>query len=122
MNRYLTAAVIYGFMAAIAVGAGWYCGRTLTERRPGQFGLMCCVMGFVAGVISLAANYGLYLWEVSLLQSSLAFTRLVPTLTFLGAFGSCAFLVAGTGVGAIGAYATVRQINDGWSASQRHES
>lgn len=77
------------------------------------------LMGMIAAVISLGANFGLYLWEAKLLSSSLAFARLASNLTFFGAAACVLLTLAGATVGAAGAYVTVRRINDGWSASQR---
>jgi cell division transport system permease protein len=80
------------------------------------------VMGFVAAAIGVGANFGIYGWERSIVQSNFAFARVAANIGFLGAWGTAAMIIVGTFIGFIGAFLTVRQINDGWSASQKHDS
>lgn len=77
--------------------------------------------GLIAAAIALATNFVVYSWEIGLLRSTFAFSRLVSTLGFLGPLVSLIVLVVGAILGALGAYVTVCQINDGWSASRRNE-
>jgi cell division transport system permease protein len=77
------------------------------------------VMGFGSAAIAIAGNYGLYSWELSLLKSSTAFARVATNISFIGIGGALTMLAVGTVVGYCGALLTVRQINDGFSASQR---
>nr|MCM2280507.1 ABC transporter permease [Pseudobdellovibrionaceae bacterium] len=76
-------------------------------------------LGWLAAAISLAINFGLYLWEAKLLQSSMAFARLGSNLAYFGVLACLGLLFAGAMVGALGAYFTIRKINDGWAASQK---
>ena len=77
------------------------------------------MMGAVASLFAIALNYALHLWQASLMSSSVALGSLAQQFTFMSPLMLLAFVVAGSLLGAIGAWLTVRQINDGWSASQR---
>lgn len=89
-------------------------------RRPYvSEGLM---MGFIATAVAIVANFGLYQWQVAVMNSSLAFTRLALLFEFMSVPTMAGFLASGAMLGALGAWLTVRRINDGWSASQGLES
>jgi cell division transport system permease protein len=79
------------------------------------------MMGIVASLFSLALNLGIHLWQVSVMKSSIAFARIAAEFSFLSPLMSVGLVVAGGVFGALGAWFTVRQINDGWAASQRLE-
>lgn len=89
-------------------------------RRPFVFeGL---ATGALAAAIALLINFGLHMWQNSVLSSSLVLARLMPMMSFLSVSTILMFFVAGAGVGATGAWLTVRRINDGWSAKQGLEN
>ena len=77
------------------------------------------MMGAIASVAALIICFGLHLWQMSLLSANIAFARIVTEMSFLGFFVSIAFVIGGAGIGALGAWLSIRRINDGWSASQR---
>jgi cell division transport system permease protein len=79
------------------------------------------LMGFVAAALALSVNLGLHLWQMSLMKSSLAFARIAAEFSFLDPLVVAALIFGGGVLGALGAWFTVRQINDGWAASQRAE-
>jgi cell division transport system permease protein len=75
------------------------------------------IMGALATFVAIGLNLGLHFWQKSVMAGSLVLSRLVPMFTFLDALTILSFLAVGAGVGAFGAWVTVRKINDGWSAS-----
>lgn len=76
-------------------------------------------MGFVASIVALAVCFGIQMWQLSLVSKNLELARLADQVTYLGPSLILAFISVGTFLGAFGAWATVRRINDGWSALQR---
>ena len=85
-------------------------------RRP--FVIEGLIMGAIASVIATSLCLGLHIWGRSVMSSSLALSRLVPLMTFFSALTILGLLLAGSALGAFGAWITVRKINDGWSARQ----
>lgn len=77
------------------------------------------MMGFVASVIALVLNFALFIWQKSVMASSLSLARLTDQFSFFDSIGALGFLIAGSLLGCFGAWVTVRKINDGWSASHR---
>jgi cell division transport system permease protein len=80
------------------------------------------LLGAIASCFALLINYGLYLWQVSLMKSSLALARVATQFAFLSLGTSTTILLGGTVLGALGAWMTVSRINDGWAASQRFDA
>ena len=80
------------------------------------------VMGLAAATIAVVTNFGIYLWERTLVQSNFAFARIAANIGFIGFWGTALMLVCGVIIGYVGALLTVRQINDGWAASQKFDS
>lgn len=89
-------------------------------RRP--FVIEGLFMGALASSFALALNLALHIWQKSMLSSSLVLARLVPLISFLDFFSMVIFLTVGAVMGALGAWLTVRRINDGWSARQNLET
>ncbi len=89
-------------------------------RRP--YVLEGFLMGGLAVAIALSINGALHVWQKSVMTSSLVLARLVPLMSFLDFVTICGFIVVGSMIGALGAWLTVRKINDGWSAKQSLES
>ena len=85
-------------------------------RRP--FVTEGLIMGALAAAFALSLNLVLHFWQKSVMAKSLVLSRIVPLVSFLDVLTVIAFLVIGAGLGALGAWLTVRKINDGWSASQ----
>jgi cell division transport system permease protein len=79
------------------------------------------MMGALAAVVALSMNFGLHLWQVSVMKSTLAFARIAEQFVFLDTASVCVLLACGAVLGGMGAWLTVRRINDGWAASQRFE-
>ena len=79
-------------------------------------------MGFVAALIALGLCFGIQAWQLSLVSKNLELARLAHQVTYLGPALTLAFVACGTFLGAFGAWATVRRINDGWSALQRQST
>ena len=77
------------------------------------------MMGFIAAAIALGLNFAAWTWERELLRESFSASRLLEKLSFLPIGWSAGALALGSSVGALGAYAVVRSINDGWAASNR---
>jgi cell division transport system permease protein len=89
-------------------------------RRP--FVVEGLLMGALAAAVALALNLVLLSWQKSMMSSSLVLSRLVPMMSFLDIGSLILFCVLGSAMGALGAWLTVRRINDGWSAKQSLES
>jgi cell division transport system permease protein len=96
-------------------------GATATMiRRP--YIVEGAAMGFAASIVSLGVCFGIQAWQISLLSKNVELARLAHEVTFLGVGYTLLFIVAGTSLGAIAAWGTVRKINDGWAALQRQAS
>lgn len=85
-------------------------------RRPYIFeGILHCVMAAITALIINAALYG---WLISIMKQSLAFGRMAEEFQFLS-LGQIAIFVLFSGLlGGIGAWLTVRSLNDGWAAAR----
>ena len=79
-------------------------------------------MGLIASGAAVAINLVIFFWQKSLLSDNLVFARLLPALNFLDVVSVVSFIGAGAFVGALGAWLTIRKINDGWLASQGLET
>ncbi len=80
------------------------------------------VMGLTAAIFAVAINYAIFSWEKGLMAGSLVFARVVGQLSFLNLLYLVLIVLGGLSLGALGAYLTIRQLNDGWAASQRVEN
>ena len=89
-------------------------------RRP--FVAEGLIMGGVASCCAVGINLGLFYWQKSVMANSIAFARVVPVISFMNPILVTAFLASGAVLGSLGAWFTVRKINDGWSARQAAES
>jgi cell division transport system permease protein len=74
-------------------------------------------LGFMAAAVSLGANFLIYRSAEQLVQKSLSFSRLVSVIHFLNPAAIVAVLGGGLLFGALGAYVSVRRLNDGWAAA-----
>jgi cell division transport system permease protein len=83
-------------------------------RRP--FVTEGLIMGALAATFAVVLNLALFAWQKTVFAKSLALARVVPLLSFLNPWLILCFLVIGAFLGALGAWLTVRKINDGWSA------
>lgn len=93
-------------------------GATAADiRRP--FVTEGIIMGTLAAFFALVLCYSIFAWQMSIVRSSLALGRLASVLGFLNFSWLAVFLLGGAMVGGLGAWLTVRKINDGWSALQR---
>jgi cell division transport system permease protein len=75
-------------------------------------------MGLLASGIAIAMNLALYAWQKAAMSQSLVMARIVPLISFMDLLTVLGLLMAGALLGAIGAWITIRKINDGWAASQ----
>jgi cell division transport system permease protein len=73
---------------------------------------------FVAALGAIVINLALYSWQMSLMKKSLAFARMAQEFHFLSFTQIAVFMIASTLLGAIGAWLTVRSMNDGWAAAR----
>lgn len=89
-------------------------------RRP--FIVEGFIMGTLASVLAIVFNLGLHLWQKSMLSSSFILARVVSLVSFLDVFSLVLIVISGALLGALGAWLTVRRINDGWSAKQGLEA
>lgn len=84
-------------------------------RRP--FMVEGALIGFVSSLFAVGICYFAYANILSFFENELKFLQLSQHLQFLGMTLVVGFCVAGTLLGALGSYLCVRQINDGWAAS-----
>lgn len=76
------------------------------------------VLGIVSSVLSLGLCFAVYIGIKNLLTTKLSFLQLGEHIQFLGPVLLVVFVVAGTGLGALGSYLCVRRMNDGFAGSQ----
>ncbi|AHZ85812.1 permease-like cell division protein FtsX [Bdellovibrio bacteriovorus] len=76
------------------------------------------VLGVVSSVLSLGLCFAVYIGIKNLLTTKLSFLQLGEHIQFLGPLLLVTFVVAGTGLGALGSYLCVRRMNDGFAGSQ----
>ena len=77
------------------------------------------VQGVAAAVAAISINLVLYTFASRTVRSSLVFSRLGDQLGFLSPAALFGIFFLSVVVGGLGAYICVRQLNDGWAASQR---
>lgn len=84
-------------------------------RRP--FMIEGALLGLVSSVIAVGISYLSHAKMVALFENELRFLQLAEHLEFLSVGAALLFCFAGALLGALGSYLCVRQINDGWAAS-----
>jgi len=84
-------------------------------RRP--FMIEGALIGFVSSVLAVGACYFAYINALRFFENELRFLQLSQHLQFLGVGLVIGFCLVGALLGALGSYLCVRQINDGWAAS-----
>lgn len=85
-------------------------------RRP--FIFEAAIMGFLAMVLALSVNYGLFFWGAEFLKNNLSFARLSDQIIFIRPVFLVLLAFGGLAWGAMSAFFTVRKLNSGWSAAQ----
>ncbi len=80
------------------------------------------LMGASAALSALVLNFGLHLWAKQALSASPTMARMGSLLSFLDPLSVLLAIAVGGCIGALGAWLTIRRMNDGWSASQRLEA
>lgn len=76
------------------------------------------ILGFTSSLIATAICLAIYLGVKNLLLEKLSFLQLSQHIQFLSPFAWIAFIIVGTGLGALASYLCVRRINDGFAGSQ----
>ncbi|ASD65229.1 cell division protein FtsX [Bdellovibrio bacteriovorus] len=76
------------------------------------------VLGVVSSVLSLGLCFAVYIGIKNLLITKLSFLQLGEHIQFMGPVLLVVFVIAGTGLGALGSYLCVRRMNDGFAGSQ----
>lgn len=89
-------------------------------RRP--FLTEGALLGFMSAALALFLNAGLYSWQTTVMRRSLAFARMAVEFQFLSVGMIVLFLFTATVFGILGAWITVRSLNDGWSAARGAQS
>ncbi|MBL7686901.1 MAG: ABC transporter permease [Bdellovibrionaceae bacterium] len=77
------------------------------------------IIGFIAALIALTINLGLFVWEVGLMKSSFAFARMATEIRYLNPLEAIGFVAVATMIGGMASLFTVRSLNDGWAAARR---
>jgi len=76
------------------------------------------VLGFASTLLGLVIVRGLFSIVQTAMQTNPSFASVAAVMEFLSPLGCAIALVAGTGLGALSAWLSVRQINSGWAASE----
>ncbi len=84
----------------------------------GPFIFEAAIMGFLAMLLALGTNYGLYILGSDFIRENLSFARLSDQILFLRPLFLLALIVCGPAWGALSAFFTIRRLNSGWAASE----
>lgn len=77
------------------------------------------VLTAVAAALALAANGAVFSWQLGLMRKSLAFARISNEFHFFQVWEMAFVVAVAAGLGALGAWVTVRSMNDGWAAARK---
>lgn len=77
------------------------------------------LLAAVAALLALAANGAIFSWQLNVMKKSLAFARISNEFQFFKFWEMAIVVLAAAGVGAFGAWLTVRSLNDGWAAAKK---
>jgi cell division transport system permease protein len=80
------------------------------------------MLSSVAILMALALNGAIFSWQISIMKKSLAFARIAQEFRYFTAVEALMIAVLAAALGAIGAFITVRSMNDGWSAARKSTS
>jgi cell division transport system permease protein len=75
-------------------------------------------LGATSALLALVVNFVFYQWQVALMKRSLAFARVAAEFQYLSIFQIVLFILGAAVLGGLGAWLTVRSLNDGWSAAR----
>lgn len=77
------------------------------------------LLGILAASFALALNGAVFGWQLSLMKRSLAFARIANEFRYFDLVEMAGVIVLSATIGALGAYVTVRSMNDGWAAARK---
>jgi cell division transport system permease protein len=80
------------------------------------------MLSTIAIVLALTLNGAIFSWQMSIMKKSLAFARIAQEFRYFTAAETLVIAVLAAALGAMGAYITVRSMNDGWSAARKSAS
>lgn len=73
----------------------------------------------VAAALAVAANGAIFAWQLGVMKKSLAFARIATEFHFFPIWQMAMIVALAAGFGAVGAWLTVRSMNDGWAAARK---
>ncbi len=77
------------------------------------------LLSTVAALLALAANGAIFSWQLSVMKKSLAFARIAQEFRYFNVVEAISIAFCAGAIGAMGAYITVRSMNDGWAAAKK---
>ncbi|MBN8540563.1 MAG: ABC transporter permease [Deltaproteobacteria bacterium] len=77
------------------------------------------MLSTIAIVMALTLNGAIFSWQMSIMKKSLAFARIAQEFRYFTAVEALTIAVLAAALGALGAFITVRSMNDGWSAARK---
>lgn len=80
------------------------------------------MLSTVAVLLALALNGAIFSWQLSVMKKSLAFARIAQEFRYFSAMEAIFIVALAAALGALGAFITVRSMNDGWAAARKSSS
>ena len=77
------------------------------------------LLAAVAAALAVAANGAVFAWQLGVMKKSLAFARIASEFRFFQLWEMALLVLVSAGIGALGAWLTVRSMNDGWAAARK---
>jgi cell division transport system permease protein len=89
-------------------------------RRP--YILEGALLGAIASGLAVAANGAIFSWQLNVMKKSLAFARISNEFRYFQFWEILLIILVASLIGALGAWFTVRSLNDGWAAAKKLEA
>lgn len=80
------------------------------------------MLSTVAILFALTLNGAIFSWQMSVMKKSLAFARIAQEFRYFSALEAISIVFLAASLGALGAFITVRSMNDGWAAARKSSS
>lgn len=77
------------------------------------------VLTAIATALAIAANGAVFSWQLGVMKKSLAFARIANEFRFFQIWEMAFLVLLSAGIGAAGAWLTIRSMNDGWAAARK---
>lgn len=77
------------------------------------------MLSTVAILLAMALNGAIFSWQMSVMKKSLAFARIAQEFRYFTVLEASSIALMAAALGALGAFITVRSMNDGWAAARK---